>query len=131
MTKEFDLLTVSTTTVNGYSDYVQIRADGTVIEITSNPALRAGDDVKTGRLSSENFMAIELALNAMLSPRSDAETKISCQAVIPDAPINQITMIKGNQRYEWMESSCSTTQKWHALSNAIRAASLIVLKPSP
>jgi hypothetical protein len=44
----FDLLTISTTTMSGYSDYIQIRADGTAIQLTSDPELRAGDDVRSG-----------------------------------------------------------------------------------
>lgn len=127
----FELLTVGMTTMNGYSDYIQIRADGTVIQITANPELRPGDDVKAGRISKAALKAIEPALSAMLSPQLDNKSEIACQAAIPDAPINYITMVKGNKKYEWSASSCPTAQRWQALNAAVRSVVSGVLKPVP
>jgi hypothetical protein len=127
----FDLLTISTTTMSGYSDYIQIRADGTAIQLTSDPELRAGDDVRSGRISKVALKSLGPALSAMLSPRSDDNSNVSCQAISPDAPINQITMINGDQKHEWADSSCQTAERWRALNKVIRTAISGALKPVP
>lgn len=132
MTRQFDLLTASTAgAMPVFSRSIQIRADGSVIEIVYDPFPTGGAEVKAGRLTKADFKPLESALRAMLSARSRDVNGAQCPAVIPDAPSSQITMIKDGQQRVWDVYECQIGKQWHTLDDAIKTAAAKVLRPVP
>jgi hypothetical protein len=125
----FDLLTTSSTGETGYSDYIQIRADGSVIRITSNPDLHPGSDVSAGHISEEAIQILDQALGKIFSPEVKDKGRSACPVVIPDAPSSEITMIKDGQKHQWANTFCPTAHSWQVLNQTIRMTVAGALKP--